>query len=168
MGGPSAAIIVEELVVARCAPASFASGPAARLSTRCASATLVRRRVAPSGPTARARSSALAGDATADPALLAALEAAAGPDVARGTVASTDLFYDPVDRSDDWLAIGAIAVEMECAAVFAVAARRGVAAAAVLLVTRPARRRRPRIRICDEALHAAELELGRVAIAALT
>jgi uridine phosphorylase len=52
------------------------------------------------------------------------------------TVLTTDLFYDP--RSDapaGWLAEGADVVEMEAAALLAVAARRGVAAAAVLGVT---------------------------------
>jgi purine-nucleoside phosphorylase len=52
------------------------------------------------------------------------------------TVLTTDLFYDPrEDAPDAWLADGADVVEMEAAALLAVADRRGVAAAVVLGVT---------------------------------
>ena len=52
------------------------------------------------------------------------------------TVATSDLFYDPrEDAPSAWAERGAVAVEMEAATVFQVAARRGVAAACVLGVT---------------------------------
>jgi uridine phosphorylase len=67
----------------------------------------------------------------------AALTAALADGGARPvTVLSTDLFYDPrEDLPDRWLADGADVVEMEAAAVLAVAARRGVAAAVALGVS---------------------------------
>ena len=84
----------------------------------------------------------------------------------RGPVVSTDLFYDPrAGIEQAWAARGALVVEMECAALFAVAAARGIAAGAVLLVSDivlPARRR-----IDDDALHAGEQRLGAAALAAL-
>jgi len=81
----------------------------------------------------------------------------------RATVVSTDLFYDAGDRVPGWVAAGARAVEMETATVFTVAARRGVEAGCVLLVSNvvgdPAY-------IDADALHAAELQLGERAITA--
>src|ERR671916_516438 len=51
-------------------------------------------------------------------------------------VVSADLFYDPdAERPARWVSAGAVAVEMEAAALFAVAARHDVAAAAVLAVS---------------------------------
>ncbi len=88
--------------------------------------------------------------------LLAALRAA-GNGAASGPVVSTDLFYGATCAED-----GAIALDLTTAAVFAVAARHGVRAAAVLAVGR-GRRRADRAR----GLEAAEVELGRVAAAAL-
>jgi purine-nucleoside phosphorylase len=90
---------------------------------------------------------------------------AAGAEVLAGPVVSTDLFYDARDRERGWAAAGALAVEMECAAMFALAARRRVSAAALLLVTDllvPARRR-----IETARLHDGELHLGSVAARAL-
>ena len=69
----------------------------------------------------------------ADPRLTDRLAAAADH---TGTVVSTDLFYDPDPaRPERWRAAGALAVEMEAATVLAVAARRGVRAACLLAVT---------------------------------
>jgi purine-nucleoside phosphorylase len=52
------------------------------------------------------------------------------------TVVSTDLFYDPRDGlAANWTGRGALAVEMEAAALLAVASRRGAAAACLLAVT---------------------------------
>jgi purine-nucleoside phosphorylase len=51
-------------------------------------------------------------------------------------VASSDLFYDPRGGAvAGWASRGALAVEMEAATIFQIAARRGVAAACVLGVT---------------------------------
>jgi uridine phosphorylase len=84
----------------------------------------------------------------------------------RGPVVCTDLFYDPRPGVEErWAAGGALAVEMECAAVFAVAQQRGLAAAAILLVTDlvlPERRR-----IDPDGLRAGEERLGLAATAGL-
>lgn len=80
-------------------------------------------------------------------------------------VVSADLFYDGDDRVPGWIAAGAVAVEMEAATVFTVAARYGVEAGCALLVSDLVATRQ---RIEPDALHTAELALGRLAIAALT
>jgi uridine phosphorylase len=82
----------------------------------------------------------------------------------RTAVASADLFYDCDDRVAAWIAAGAVAVEMEAATVFTVAARHGVEAGCALLVSNFVGD--PRY-LEPDALHAAELELGRLAISAL-
>jgi len=83
-----------------------------------------------------------------------------------GPVASTDLFYDtPPEEQEQWLAAGALAVEMEAATLFAVARRRSLQAAALLLVSDlvfP-----ERVRISEEALRDGERRLGQVALSAL-
>ena len=98
--------------------------------------------------------------------LLDRLRAAAGSGAVAGPVVSTDLFYDgPAREEDTWRSLGALAVEMEAATLFALAARREFEAGAVLLVSDllvPARRR-----IEADALLAAELELGAAALRAL-
>jgi uridine phosphorylase len=68
-----------------------------------------------------------------DPGLLARL---VGAGARPATVVTSDLFYDPrEDATAEWVERGAVAVEMEAATVFQVAARRGVAAACVLGVS---------------------------------
>jgi uridine phosphorylase len=85
-----------------------------------------------------------------------------------GPVVSTDLFYEPdTARQDAWAAAGMLAVEMECAAVFAVAARRGIAAGCLLAVS-DVLAGDSRRRIGADELKAAEERLGRVAFAALS
>jgi len=81
------------------------------------------------------------------------------------TVVSADLFYDSDDRVPGWIAAGAVAVEMEAATVFTVAARHGVEAGCALLVSNILGDERY---IEPQALHAAELALGGLAIAALS
>lgn len=78
---------------------------------------------------------------------------------------STDLFYDVADRTPTWNAAGAQVVEMETATLFTVAARHGIEAGCALLVSDMLE---PHSRIQPDALHAAEIELGRLAIAALS
>ena len=100
----------------------------------------------------------------ADAELLAAVERIGG-DALSGPVVSSDLFYDAEDRIDGWIAAGALAVEMETATLFALAAMRGVRAASVLLVSNMV------VGATDymesDALHEAEVRLGELAAAAL-
>jgi purine-nucleoside phosphorylase len=102
----------------------------------------------------------------ADAALTAAL-ARAGGGPAR-TVVSTDLFYDPRPAIEEgWRAAGAAAIEMEAATVLTVAARRGVRAGCLLLVS-DVLGAGGRERLSDEELEAGGLRLGEVALRALT
>jgi purine-nucleoside phosphorylase len=101
----------------------------------------------------------------ADPELTSAL--AAGADVT-APVVSTDLFYDPEpSRMDGWRAAGAVAVEMEAAALLAVAGRHDVRAGCVLMVT-DLLADGGRERIDHEEIEARSGRLGEVALSALT
>jgi uridine phosphorylase len=104
---------------------------------------------------------------SAHPELVARLAGAADAEARTGPVVSSDLFYDGAPGAEEaWRASGALAVEMETAALFALAQRRGLRAGCVLIVSDivlPARRR-----IAAEALCEAEHRLGQVALAALT
>ena len=164
MGGPSAAIVVAEL-------ADLGARRFLRVGT-CgaldASLSLGELLVVTEALAADGTSQALGAGARVRPSetLLAGLTAAAGEEARHGAVVSSDLFYDGPDGAElEWLAGGALAVEMEAATMFALAAKRGLEAACVLAVTDivlPQRRR-----IDPEALEAAELRLGEVALAAL-
>lgn len=100
-----------------------------------------------------------------DAGLTAALADAAGG--VRGAVASADLFYDPRPGvAERWLGAGALAVEMEAATVLTLADARGAAAACLLGVSDllgP-----ERIRIDPDGLEALGIRLGEAALAALT
>jgi uridine phosphorylase len=131
IGGPSAAIVCEELIslgarrlvrVGTCG----ALDPSLELGTLLAAESVL-----PADGTSAAlgANGALSGD----PELLARLVDAGARPV---TIATSDLFYDPrEDAAPAWAERGAVAVEMEAATVFQVAARRGVAAACVLGVS---------------------------------
>jgi DeoD family purine-nucleoside phosphorylase len=102
----------------------------------------------------------------ASPELIAALGRAndAGA-AAQGPVVSTDLFYDADDRETGWREAGAVAVEMEAATLFALAARRGVQAGCVLIVSDLLFD--SRVRIEPDDLQEAEVRLGQLALRAL-
>jgi purine-nucleoside phosphorylase len=131
MGGPSAAIVCEELI-ALGARRLVRIGTCGALDPELSLGTLLAaERVLP----ADGASAALGADGplSPDPGLLARLvEAGARP----VTVASSDLFYDPREgAAASWAESGAAAVEMEAATILQVAARSGVAAACVLGVS---------------------------------
>jgi uridine phosphorylase len=162
MGGPSAAIVAEELV-ALGARTLLRIGTCGALEPGLALGDLL---VVGTALPADGASRALgaAGPVAAHPALVTALAGAAGTEPV--TVASTDLFYDPREGlSGEWRAAGAAAVEMEAAAILQVGRRRHVAAGCLLAVTdllegEPAR-------IADDELHLIGIRLGEVALAAL-
>ena len=165
MGGPSAAIVVEELI-ALGARRLVRVGTCGALSDGFALGELL---IADQVLCGDGASRALgAGERLEpDPALLAGLRAAARSGTRAGTVVSSDLFYDPDERrAAGWTAAGAVAVEMEAAAVLAVAARRGVAAACVLVVS-DLLDGGLRRRIDVDSLTEAERRLGQVGAAAL-
>jgi uridine phosphorylase len=166
MGGPSAAIVLDELI-ALGARRAIRVGTCGALDGGLALGDLV---VAHEALAADGTSRTLgAGERiAADRELTAALENAAAR--AGATIASTDLFYDPnPEREREWRAAGAVAVEMEAAALFAVGARAGVPVACVLTVSNvlgedPAKRQQL---IDDDALLAAAEAMGRLALRAL-
>ena len=101
---------------------------------------------------------------------LARALAAAPAVAAAGVVVSTDLFYDErAGRAEGWAASGALAVEMEAAAIGTLAARYGAVGGCLLAVSdtgllEPGTRRR----LGGEGLEHAGLELGRTAWAAIS
>jgi DeoD family purine-nucleoside phosphorylase len=162
MGGPSAAIVVEELIALGARRLVRVGTCGALDGSLALGGILVAERALAEDGASRALGAT--GSVAADPALLGALRAAAGGATV-GTVVSADLFYDPdPGRASGWAAAGALAVEMEAATVFAAARRHRVAAACVLAVSALVATRE---RIGDDALAAVEVELGRAAAAAL-
>ena len=172
MGGPSAAIVFEELIdLGVTAAVRVGTCGALDGALRLGDLVLAGEAIAADG-TSRALGceGRVRGDDTLTAALAAAHAERAGASALHaGLVVSTDLFYDPDPRrSDAWTRDGAIAVEMECAALFAIAARRGVAASCVLAVSDRWGESGERERIDDEILLAAAQAMGAVAIAALS
>ncbi len=162
MGGPSAAIVTEELI-ALGARRLVRIGTCGALLEELTPGQLV---AAETVLAADGTSAALGANGAlgSDPGLLERLvDAGARP----GTVVSTDLFYDPrPEAAAAWRERGAIVVEMEAATILQVAARRGVAAACVLAVTdvpSPGGARR----VEADELEAAGLRVGEAGYAAL-
>ncbi len=188
MGGPSAAIVLHELIALGVRRA-IRVGTCGALDPMLGLGELVlaREAIAADGTSAALG----AGELTrADPrladALLGALEdgAAEGhpggqadshaskPSDRRahhqGRIVSTDLFYDPNDRRpQEWSAAGAIAVEMEASSLFAVAAAAGIEVGCLLIVTDTFDATGARTRIDDHTLATAVEAMGRAAAAAL-
>jgi purine-nucleoside phosphorylase len=161
MGGPSAAIVVHELIemglevavrVGTCG--AFGDGLA------LGDLIVVGEALAEDGTS---RHFGGADRPAADAALTAALAAAAGTEPA--AVVTHDVFYDPVDRLEEWAAKGAVAVEMEAATVFALCAARGVAAGCLLAVSDTLRNGLERID--HDGLARIGERLGSVAVEAL-
>jgi uridine phosphorylase len=162
MGGPSAAIVLTELI-------ALGARRAIRVGTCGASApalglgdlVIARDAICADG-TSRALG---AGDrAAADPSLTEALIRCA-PSAHAGTVLSVDLFYGTAGERP---ARDALAVEMEAAALFAVGARANVPVACVLAVTDTFDDSGARSRIDDHALREAAQAMGTVALRAVS
>ncbi|MFZ0388296.1 MAG: hypothetical protein WAL22_21720 [Solirubrobacteraceae bacterium] len=168
MGGPSAAIVTSEL-------AELGARTFVRVGT-CGSLTtglgvgelvIVTEAICEDGAS---RALASAERVAPEPALLARLIAAGrAAEVRQAVAVSTDLFYDrPAGARDRWAALGAAAVELETATVLAFARRRGLSAAALLLVAEVIHADGNRHRIAPEQLRAGEQRLGELAIRALS
>ena len=163
IGGPSAAIVLEELI-AMGVTRAIRVGTAGALDGELALGELL---VATEAICADGTSRALGGGerAAADGGIVAALRAGAGV-AAAGAVVSADLFYEVgVPRFELWREQGARAVEMEAATLFALGALRGIAVGCVLAITDLLNGGRRRIDA--GALHEAGLAVGRAGIAAL-
>jgi uridine phosphorylase len=168
MGGPSAAIVLSELV-------SLGARRAVRVGTCGALApglalgdlVIAREAICHDG-TSQAlvgTSRALGGDdrVPADPSLAEALIREA-PTAHDGTVVSVDLFYDSDRRKDSG---DAIVIEMESATLFSLGATLNVSVASVLAVTDTFDSNGTRTRIEDDPLLAAAERMGAAAVAAL-
>jgi DeoD family purine-nucleoside phosphorylase len=161
MGGPSAAIVLEELI-------SLGARRAVRVGTCGALAPelalgelIVAREAICADGTSRALG---AGErVNADVALTEALVREA-PAARVGTIVSVDLFYEADGHGAGH---SALAVEMEAAALFAVGARRAIPVACMLAVSDTFGADDERRRIDDDALLAAAERMGAAAVAAL-
>ena len=162
MGGPSAAIVVHELIELGLEVA-VRVGTCGAFGDGLALGDLI---VAGEAVVEDGTSRALGADdrAAGDPGLTAALAAAAGTEPA--AVVTHDVFYDPVDRLDEWTAKGAVAVEMEAATVFALCAARAVRAGCLLAVSDTLRNGFERVD--HDGLARIGERLGSVAVEALT
>ena len=158
MGGPSAAIVCEELITLG-ARRLVRIGTCSALGDELALGTLI----APEAvlPLDGASAALGAGGPLApDPDMLARIVAAGA---APATVASTDLFYD---RREGAIAQDAVAVDLETAAVLGVAAAHTLPAACVLGVARRAGLNGA-TRLDGDAMEALGLRLGETGYAAL-
>jgi len=165
MGGPSAAIVATELIELG-ARRLLRIGTCGGLDSELEPGQLL---VVSEAITDDGTSQALGGlgsltRVTAPGTLTEALQSVGDQRIA--AVVSADLFYDAEDRVERWIAAGALAVEMEAATVFTVAARHGVEAGCALLVSNMVIGEQRYLE--PEALHAAELRLGELALAALS
>jgi uridine phosphorylase len=173
MGGPSAAIVLEELAELG-ARRAIRVGTCGALDPELGHGALV---VASDALAEDGASRALGAGETVepDPDLTARLAAELPQGAAPSRIVTTDLFYDggpghaggpPKARADAWLRRGAVAVEMEAAALFALGHRLGLATGCVLVVSdtfeEGARRR-----IADEDLERAVERMGALAAKAL-
>ncbi|HEY3759309.1 MAG TPA: hypothetical protein VGL37_06070 [Solirubrobacteraceae bacterium] len=170
MGGPSAAIVLHELIALGARRAVRVGTCGALDGTLQLGDVVVAREAIAADGTSRALG---AGErVAADAALTASLERAAAGDAA--TIVSTDLFYEPErERERAWRAAGAVAVEMEAATLFALGARLQTPVACVLTVSdllgaEDAAGQARRVHIDDDALLVAAEQMARLALDALT
>ena len=162
MGGPSAAIVVEELIGLG-ARTLVRIGTCGSLRDDVRLATLLSIEAAiPADGASRALGAD--GRVAADAGLAAALADATGR--AAATCVSTDLFYDAREElMKRWEADGAAVVEMEAAAVMQVASNHGARAGCLLAVTDELTR--GRVRAGFDEVEELGLELGEKAWLAL-
>jgi uridine phosphorylase len=163
MGGPSAAIVLTELI-ALGARRAVRVGTCGALHPDLALGDLV---IARESICLDGASRALgAGErALADPMLTDALRSAAPSDAHRGAIVSVDLFYDDSRLPD--AASDALAIEMEAATLFAVGARADISVGCVLAVSDTFDAAGARTRIDDHILLASAEAMGAAAVTAL-
>jgi uridine phosphorylase len=167
MGGPSAAIVVSELVTLG-ASTLVRVGTCGALEPEIApgDALVVTEAICEDGT-----SRSLAAGARVAPSadLLIRLVQAGAGEAREVVTVSTDLFYDrPPGERDRWRALGAHAVEMETATLLALAARRGVRAGSLLLAADTIAADGSRRPIDADGRERAELTLGEIAVRALS
>jgi len=166
MGGPSAAIVLEELCDLGLTRA-IRVGTCGALDSGLGLGDLV---IAEAALACDGASQALGADGLvrADGGLVAALRVATGDGARVGIVATSDLFYEPHPaRARAWEGEGALAVEMEAATLLRVGELRGVAVGCVLAVTDVFDAAGARHRLDADGIAAAGERVGRAGAAAL-
>jgi DeoD family purine-nucleoside phosphorylase len=176
MGGPSAAIVLTELITlgARRAIRVGTCGALAR-DLSLGDFVVARESICADGASrALCAEARIAADGPLTESLSSAAVSAAESEASRrrahtGTVVSVDLFYDPAGgASRGQGAEGALAVEMEAATLFAVGVRAEIPVACVLTVSDTFSAEGARQRIDDPALLDGAEAMGAVAVAALS
>jgi uridine phosphorylase len=172
MGGPSAAIVLQELAELGVQRA-IRVGTCGALDPELEHGQLV---VASDALAEDGASRALGAGETAapDPGLTARLASGSPAGVGPSRIVTTDLFYEadpdqagpPRARAEAWRRRGAVVVEMEAATVFTLGTRLGVATGCVLVVS-DTFDEGMRQRIEDDDLAEAATRMGEVAAAAL-
>jgi uridine phosphorylase len=165
IGGPSAAIVIAELVGLG-AKRLLRVGTCRSLARTLALGDLVvaTRAIGEDG-TSRALGAPHVRAAYPDPGLTRGLTASA--EATAVTVVSTDLVYDvPAAEPRRWRDAGAAAVDMETATLFSLAARHDLTAASIMTVAETLAP--TRVRIDPDRLREAELRMGALAAAALS
>jgi DeoD family purine-nucleoside phosphorylase len=162
MGGPSAAIVLTELIELG-ARRAIRVGTCGALDPRLGLGELV---IALEAICADGTSRALgAGDTVAADQVLASALTGRDPAAHAGAVVSVDLFYELGPRG---AGRDALAVEMEAATLFAVGAATGAQVACVLSVSDAFAADGARARIEDQDLHVAAERMGSLALSALS
>jgi len=163
MGGPSAAIVLHELAELGVRRAIRVGTCAALEGSLELGELVVAEAALPGDGVSRALGQQ--GPVEPDPALHSSLERAAA--CRPVLIASTDLFheYDEAPR-EGWIRAGAAVVEMECAPLFTLGRRLGVALACALIVS-DVFAGAERVRIEPEALGRSVQRMGAAAAAAL-
>lgn len=162
MGGPSAAIVFEELVALGVRRA-IRVGTCGALDRSLALGELV---IAREAICADGTSRALgAGERTSADKPLSDALARTVPSARAGTIVSVDLFYERDGARS--IEHPALAVEMEAATLFAIGAHAKVPVACLLTVTDTFDAHGARSRIDSAALHSAAERMGELALAAL-
>lgn len=138
IGGPSAAIVVEELrMLGAKLVVRLGTCGGLREGVKVGDAVVALGAIYQPGGTPGMYAPSVCYPAVADPEVVIELEKGLreeGFTVHRGIVASSDAFHAEEANLGAWSSIGALAVEMECATVFTVARIRGMKAGAALLV----------------------------------
>ena len=166
MGGPSAAIVLEELCDLGLEQA-IRVGTCGALDAGLALGDLVIADAALAGDGA-SRAMGAGERVAADAGLVEALRRAAGEQTRVGTVATSDLFYErDLARARAWARAGALAMEMEAAALLHIGALRGVRVACLLAVSDVFGAGGARSRLDGDGLVLAGERLGQVGAAAL-
>lgn len=174
MGGPSAAIVLHELIELGVTRAIRVGTCGALDPTlRLGDLVVAREAIVADGTSAALGADRLThADRTLADALVEQAERCLSQtserDYREGRIVSTDLFYEEDSaRNVTWGQEGAIAVEMEASTLYAIGARTSVQVACILVVTDTFDEQGGRTRIEEEALVQGAEAMGSVAAAAL-